>query len=428
MALERGVCRPVCCLLGMMSLGLLVICSEANAQKEEVFAREIRDLLRWGIPDEGDGDCQKAKLHFDAARKMGIDDSKAHLAYALALLDNNQISEGRKALVTASHAKAGVPSAKRLAILYALYDRKYSIAAKDLVALATLLEETPRSILPKEEKLRTARWTGRVIGFYTIRGERIRAADAIRSSQAAIEAVLSNDLEPEFAAGIIEIKTEMIGTQKPDSSDNDQLGLAAERHQHAVMEKVFKGKEFTLSEQQKLKLTQDQLDEWHRERFKIIDYNIRLLLNRLDQLTRRRDVLSSQIAAIQFSQTLTRDVNKLSNDLGDTTVQEIERARLQSEISQLSSQVPFWVFAAHQLETAAQEAGAKVAKERDSFLSLEEHFNKMKTIQEKRFQAKDNSRKAKENILNDLATYLPIDLRAERDELLKSISGGAKTK
>jgi hypothetical protein len=230
-----------------------------------------------------------------------------------------------------------------------------------------------------------------------------------------IESIFSRDLAAEFAAGITEIEEEISESSTRPMAEKVPADLAAERDRHEVMEKVFQGKELVLSEQKKLKVTTEQFETFCNEKVQLILDNITLSNRHIETLKARNHQLSIAIARLRF-------------DGGDTRAAEAERSEANNKINELKVQIQNWIQAGQQLEAFAQQAGAKIAKDNDNVLALEKRFSKMKTVQERRFQAKGSPQNSKQDIQDDLATYFPIDLLAERDELLKGISDYAKVK
>jgi hypothetical protein len=374
----------------------------------------LRDLLLAGVPDMGAVDVRAFQKHQQAARTLGPKDPWVDLCSGLGLLSQSKTADGLKALDAARQAKEPIVApAHRLFILYQVSLRQNVKAAAALEEYATVIAGAADEQLSPAEKVESARWIGRVLGFYRHAGAKIASAEVIRGKQEPIEKRLPPELQKALAGGIAASAERLAELQKGTAAEVEMLNDAAAQQRDAAMEKVFAGKDAAIVERGKVELTGAQLEQWHKEALEKVVKEINPRLERYKYLQ----------VEWQHWDTL-RKRRALGQIVGMSSDKVLENEAIcEGKLAELEDEIKGWMAVGQQIELLYAQARGQVAKRSAAVTDYEKKLGKIKENVRKDDRPQERAARNQAARLDDLSTYVPIDLRQERNQLLARLAG-----
>jgi len=165
------------------------------------FSQEVRALLVEGTAADGDAPSA-AKRHFEASHRLVPDDPRAAYAYGVALLSQKKKSEALDQFRAAAKHSTGpyLPALQAIAWVSVL-KRDYAKGLPAVVDLARKIEETKESWPTDHDRLHSAEWLGRMIGYLAGPGKPADRADEIARLEAEIESLLTSERKAAYDQG-----------------------------------------------------------------------------------------------------------------------------------------------------------------------------------------------------------------------------------
>jgi hypothetical protein len=164
--------------------------TKLKAAERMKFSQELRGLLLEGMGNPLDG-LATAKRHFDGARQAAPDEPRGAYAYGIALLSHNQPKEAVEQFRAAARQSPAPYLPALHAIVWAhVLKNDYAKALPAARDLSRHIEESNGGWPTDHDRLHSAEWLGRMMGFLTGPGKPTSDGEAIDQ--------LASDLERNF--------------------------------------------------------------------------------------------------------------------------------------------------------------------------------------------------------------------------------------
>jgi hypothetical protein len=165
------------------------------------FLVEVRGLLLDGFRNKGDS-AETARKHFEAAHKLPVIDPRAPYAYGVVLLEQDKSVVAVEQFRVAARGREVpyLPALQALAWTH-LSRGDHAQALPALLDLAKRLEDSQESWPAAEDKVNSAEWLGRTIGFLTGPGKVAAQASQIDKLAGDVGKVLSGERKQAYERG-----------------------------------------------------------------------------------------------------------------------------------------------------------------------------------------------------------------------------------
>ncbi len=166
------------------------------------FSQELRVLLLEGMGNPLDG-LATAKRHFDAARQAAPDEPRVAYAYGVALLSHNQPKEAVEQFRAAARQSPAPYLPALHAIVWAhVLKNDYARALPAAHDLARHIEESKGGWPTDHDRLHSAEWLGRMMGFLTGPGKSTGDGEAIDQLAADLQRVFTDERKNAYERGM----------------------------------------------------------------------------------------------------------------------------------------------------------------------------------------------------------------------------------
>ena len=401
-----------------LTLALIVaVCSPPAAQDFRGEAQVADDpvtkaLCQWllsGLPQDGNREPAQVQRRRKSTLELAPGDPRIDLCEGLILLGEQKTEVAAMAALDRARRAEGnlLAAAHRVYIRKKLSQLKFGDAATAMLDLARALSTPAADSLLPEEKVRTARWLGRIIEFYRQPGAKQRAAEPIRKASAGIEAVLSPELKAAYAGGVASLGEELAELRKGVDAEVDLLTEEARGQRDAALEKIFQGKDKVLDERGKLELTGEKLEEWRRATLAAVEREINLRLQLYQRTLLEYEYWKKKLASVD-----------LGGDGISKDREKEEKAIRQVRLVQLEQQLKGWYAVGVRCESLYWQAKGQVASRSSKLGEFERQLTKIKQNLSDDVRPQERAARNKASALDKLETFVPLDLAAERDALL----------
>jgi hypothetical protein len=163
------------------------------------FTQSLRALLVEGISPDGSA---IAKRNFESAHRAVSNDPRARYAYGLALLEQKNPKDALAQFRAAAKDSPGPYLPAWQASIWTLLTRhEYGPALTMLQDFARSVEQIPGSWPTENDRLHSAEWLGRTLGFLIGPGSTSEFAAKFAETNASIESTLTGDRKRAFKRG-----------------------------------------------------------------------------------------------------------------------------------------------------------------------------------------------------------------------------------
>ncbi|MGE5194222.1 MAG: hypothetical protein ACM3U2_17150 [Deltaproteobacteria bacterium] len=165
------------------------------------FSQELRGLLTEGMGADGEG-LPAAKRHFEASHRLIPDDPRAAYAYGVALLSQKKSGEALDQFRgAAKQSKAPfLPALQAIAWLHVLKN-DYAKGLPAVLDLAHKIEESKETWPTVHDRLHSAEWLGRMVGFLAGPGKPADRGGEIERLEAEIDRLLTLERKAAYEQG-----------------------------------------------------------------------------------------------------------------------------------------------------------------------------------------------------------------------------------
>jgi hypothetical protein len=166
------------------------------------FSQELRGLLLEGMGNPLDG-LAVARRHFDAARQLANDEPRAAYAYGVALLSHGESKEALEQFRSAARESKSpyLPALHAIAWVY-LVKHDYARGLPAIHDLARHIEESKGDWPTDHDRLHSAEWLGRMMGFLTGPGKPAGDGEAIEKLAAEFDRLLTDERKNAYQRGM----------------------------------------------------------------------------------------------------------------------------------------------------------------------------------------------------------------------------------
>ena len=173
--------------------------AQVEKSKQRQFQTSLRSLLKEGMSADG---AAAAKKHYESAHQAVSNDPRAPFAYGLALLEQKNYKEALVQFQAALKLSPGdyLPAFEARAYTE-LQRREYSSALNTLKDLSRRLESTKGTWPSEFDRIHTAEWLGRTVGFLEGPGAPSDQKSPIAETLARISEGLTADRKSAFEKG-----------------------------------------------------------------------------------------------------------------------------------------------------------------------------------------------------------------------------------
>jgi hypothetical protein len=165
------------------------------------FSLELKGLLADGMAASGDG-LPAAKRHFEAAQRLVADDPRAAYAYAVVLVSQRKNGEALDQFRVAAKQSKGpyLPALQGIAWVLILKN-DFAKGLPAVLDLAQKIEETKESWPTDRDRIHSAEWLGRMVGFLAGPGKPSSRAEEVEKLEAEIEGLLTLERKAAYEQG-----------------------------------------------------------------------------------------------------------------------------------------------------------------------------------------------------------------------------------
>src|SRR5258708_4708300 len=176
--------------------------TKLNAPERMKFSQELRGLLLEGMGNPLDGPAT-ARRHFDAARQAAPDEPRAAYAYGVALLSHNQPKEALEQFRAAARESRSpyLPALHAIVWVHVLKN-DYAKALPAAQDLARQVEESKGAWPTDHDRLHSAEWLGRMMGFLAGPGKPTSDGEAIKKLAADLGRLFTDERKTAFEQGM----------------------------------------------------------------------------------------------------------------------------------------------------------------------------------------------------------------------------------
>jgi hypothetical protein len=176
--------------------------TKLKASERMKFSQELRGLLLEGMGNPLDG-LATAKRHFDGARQAAPDEPRGAYAYGVALLSHNQPKEAIEQFRAAARQSPAPYLPALHAIVWAhVLKNDYARALPAVHDLARHIEESKGGWPTDHDRLHSAEWLGRMMGFLTGPGKPTSDGEAIDRLAADLQRVFTDERKNAYERGM----------------------------------------------------------------------------------------------------------------------------------------------------------------------------------------------------------------------------------
>jgi hypothetical protein len=165
------------------------------------FSQELRGLLTEGMSLDGDSPGA-AKRHFEASHRLIPDDPRAAYAYGIALLTQKKARESLDQFRAATqHTKPPFLPALQAIAWVSISRSDFSRGLPAVLDLARKIEESNGNWPTDHDRVHSAEWLGRMIGFLAGPGQPTDQTSQIVELQGEIEKLLTGERKEAYEQG-----------------------------------------------------------------------------------------------------------------------------------------------------------------------------------------------------------------------------------
>ena len=429
--------RILVSVLTLMISGRASAADQADVGAKPAARRAVRKMLEIGFT-RGRSNLDAADSFFQTAQRTSDHDPRIHYCYGLVLLKQLRSSDALRQFKLACDepAETYAPSLQATSWLL-LRTRKHADALDHLSSLARVIERVEAVGLDEQKATETAEWIGRCAGSLELLLKSNKDKQLLERQEHQIRKALSTEHLKAYDQGKSKVRDQFrqLAEQRnfaAQQTTESQLKVQQQRKVESDQEQnTLDGKRV------QLKTTAEQWKKWLDEQLSASDAQLATLEKSRRYLESRRQSLSRSMLSLRQEITL-RSVRQRPSRVSqkrlpragvDALERENQMTAYKNEYQRTSSQisaVQMNTFAVFQKRRAIinryQQATGRLAKQDKVIDSRSRRLD----IKNQKLGKVDNGKSARTRSLarrsQSIGTYVPFDIEAEKERLLKEFS------
>lgn len=419
---------PAAPALNLTSLPRILPDFESTADRAEYVSR-LGQMMYDGL-GTGRSGLVLAENSFESARQLTRRDPRLYYGYALVLWKRLRFDEARTQLEAAIHTDDNPywPAWAAL-VRFHLARKEHEIAFQNLIEMAEAVNKSHAAAVDQKTVIETTKWIGRLVGYLE---EPANAVFHQKESLVALDdqvvASLGSGLRQHYSDSKTTLRDDYAAVAKSTQHELDKIDTEKQERLKASQAKVSREKKEQEDATDQLNLS---AEKWKQR----IDEQMQDFDQQLKEMSSSYSDLEIEAGGITVSlQRLNRDIDNLfptnnrrispqHQNLMDT--KRNQRDQLQARYRVLEKNANDLRKQARTVLQKRQNAVDQYKKATGKLINQSDELRKWSKVLDRRRKSKDRKNAGRIRTLkrqaHALNTYLPFDLKVEKDRVIESI-------